>query len=383
MITTLACMPGTTAISYARVSTASALATLVFAALALTELLTTADPRGPVAANVATTLAATAPLLLGVRWPVGCGVAALAALLAQTVWLTPSTRLVMPLVALLAVAFVAGRRIGGRLAGGAMLAGCVAQEWLGPIAANGDPVDDAIFVTALLVAVWLFGRVLRSRALLRSAERERVRAAQAAVTTERERIARDLHDVVAHAVTVMVVQATGTRLIARERPEAAQEAFGAIEAAGREALEDLRRMLGVLRGEPAEAGGLPEMERLVRRARAAGADVTLTVEPAARSTPRATAAAAYRIVQESVTNALRHAPGAPVEVTVAGERHGLLVRVHNGPATDRPARPGAGTGSGLTGLRERVAVHGGELTVGPAPDGGFTVQAALPGTEYR
>ncbi|GIF17023.1 sensor histidine kinase [Actinoplanes teichomyceticus] len=377
-------MSAADAASRARVGAAAALASLGFAALALTELFTGDTLRGPVAANVATTVLTTAPLLFGAARPVLTGVIALAALLAQTVWLTPSTHLAMPLAAALAVAYVAGRHAAGRAAALGLLTGAVAGEWLGPIAVNRDPVDDAIFVTALLVVAWLAGRARRARALLHAAERERDAVAAAAGAAERERIARDLHDVVAHAVTVMVVQATGTRLVARERPELAVRALAEIESTGREALDELRRMLGVLRGPATDAaGGLPELDRLVQRARAAGARVELTVEPAARAAPRAIAAAAYRIVQEAVTNALRHAPGAPVSVTVGGGGPRLTVRVHNGPPAPGATAPVTGAGRGLAGLRERVAVHQGQLSSGPADDGGFLVEAVLPCAEYR
>ncbi|MGY1653173.1 sensor histidine kinase [Geodermatophilus sp. SYSU D01119] len=223
---------------------------------------------------------------------------------------------------------------------------------------------------------------LRERAARAEAERERL--ASAAVLAERTRIAREMHDAVGHRVSLMVLQA-GAIEVAAADPGRVEQLAGQVQTAGRQALEELRQMVGVLRaGEVDEAAplgpqpGLPDLPRLVASAREAGMAVCWT-GPAEGTAPvdPVVGRAAYRIVQEALTNAGRHAPDAPVEVTVERRPDELHVRVVNGPPA-RAAEPVPGGGFGLVGLAERVRTLGGRLSAEPRLDGGFGVEAVLP-----
>jgi signal transduction histidine kinase len=244
------------------------------------------------------------------------------------------------------------------------------------------PGNAAFFGVALLVAMLVTRRVLGDRdRRLRLAERERDVAAREAVVAERARIARELHDVVAHSVSVMVVQAqAGPRLLAA--PESAGEAFRSIETTGRDALVELRRLLGVLRGgdeQPAATApqpGLDRLQGLVEQVRAAGLRVDLRVEGEPVHLPAGIDLSAYRIVQEALTNTLKHAGRAEAEVIVRFEQSAVELEVlDNG--TGPPPDPN-GSGHGLVGMRERVALYGGILEAGSRNGHGFAVRARLP-----
>ncbi|WP_181768354.1 sensor histidine kinase [Streptomyces albidus (ex Kaewkla and Franco 2022)] len=392
-------------------------AALLFTLASARETAVSADLAGPLWANVLCAAGMTPPMLAGRRRPTLTVLLALSAAMAQTSWLTPSTQLAMPLLAVLVAAFVAGRYAPSRTTALVLLAACLSEEWAGPIAVNADPLEDALFVSVALWAAWLLGRSGLARERLaheaearRHAEHEREARIRAAVAAERRAVARDLHDTVAHAVTLMVLQATGTRLVARERPEAAESALGTIEKAGRRAMEDLRAMLHVLRhddadgpsddvahadtdpdtgpvagghsaddaGPPAPSPGLDDLHALVEGARESGLDATLEPLPEGGSHPPSLTAAAYRTVQEGLTNAVRHAPGSKVRVSVCATGERLTVSVDNGaPAGPVPAFV-HGTGTGLIGLRERVSALGGAMSAEPREDGGFALSVELP-----
>ena len=206
---------------------------------------------------------------------------------------------------------------------------------------------------------------------------------------ERGRIARELHDVVAHHMSLIAVQAETAPYRLSGLPEPARAEFAALSAAAREALADMRRLLGVLRhDQPAPRAPQPQMAdlpTLVDAARRAGLPVELSVAPAVGQVPSGVAVCAYRIVQESLSNASQHAPGAAVTVSVGQDGSAVLLQVANGPAAawngpagTGPAGNGLKAGHGLTGMRERVALLGGSLSAGPAPGGGFVVSARLP-----
>jgi signal transduction histidine kinase len=243
------------------------------------------------------------------------------------------------------------------------------------------PGNAAFFGIALLVAMLVTRRVLGDRdRRLRLAHREREVAAREAVVAERARIARELHDVVAHSVSVMVVQAqAGPRLLST--PEFAGEAFRSIETTGREALVELRRLLGVLRGgedEPATTPqpGLDRLDALVEQVRAAGLRVDLRVEGEPAQLPAGVDLSAYRIVQEALTNTLKHAGRADAEVIVRFEPSAVEVEVlDNGSG---PSTHPNGFGHGLVGMRERVALYGGSIEAGSRNGHGFVVRARLP-----
>jgi signal transduction histidine kinase len=236
-----------------------------------------------------------------------------------------------------------------------------------------------LFVTFL---VWYIGRRLRIRAE-RAAQLEREQAAEArrAIAEERTRIARELHDVVAHRVSLMTVQAGAAKTVAADDPESASQAMHEVEKAGRQALDELRHLLGVLRPEAdVEAlgpqPGLADVPRLVERFRAAGLDVSLAMEGAQIDLPARVDLSAYRIAQEALTNVLKHAgPGARTEVRLSTDDHHVAIEVlDNG----RGGTILPGSGHGIVGMRERALLLGGSLHVGPRPGGGFQVVARMP-----
>jgi signal transduction histidine kinase len=257
---------------------------------------------------------------------------------------------------------------------------------------------DAAFVALGLAGAWVLGdrarvqRALAAELAERAArlERERTAEARRAVAEERTRIARELHDVVAHHVSMMVVQAEAGPVAVERDPARAAGAFEAIAATGRQALAEMRRLLGVLRGdgEPAPSlapqPGLAQVPSLVEQVGRAGLKVELVVEGAEAALPPGIDLSAYRIVQEALTNALRHGGAGRARVLVRYGERDLELRVWNEGSPNQgngsPPLPGHATapGRGLLGMRERVNLFGGELRAGPGPEGGFTVDARLP-----
>jgi signal transduction histidine kinase len=257
------------------------------------------------------------------------------------------------------------------------LAAVVAADLL-PGAAYGQRPVWALGTTVVMLIVRRVVRDRDQRAL--TAERERTRAAHQAVLDERTRIARELHDVIAHSVTVMVVQAqAGPRLLGDATQ--ARGAFESIESTGREALAELRRLLGVLRTADEQPAigpqpGLGSLRALVEQLGEAGQRVRLRVEGTPVSIPPGVDLSAYRIVQEALTNALKHAGDAEAEVTVRyGSSMLELEVVDNGSGA---AAPGSTPGHGLIGMRERVALYGGLLEAGTRNGHGYAVRARLP-----
>ncbi|MER7420103.1 histidine kinase [Micromonospora peucetia] len=313
------------------------------------------------------------------------------------------------LIALYSVVKYADRLRDGILAGigaavGVVLAGLQTQAVIAWWAA-------AIYYGLATGAVWLVGLNVRTRRFYvlsleeRAAtlEREREAEARAAVAGERTRIARELHDVVAHSMAVMIVQADGARFTLDRDPETARQAVKVVADTGRQALEEMRRLVGVLRepsapdagagpgaaGEPGGAGmtadpehrrlALAELPALLDRFRAAGLQVrhTVTGEPA--QLPPGLELTVYRVVQEGLTNALKHAGvGAGVEVTLAHADDAVVVRVVDDGRGRPPVSPAPSGGHGLVGMRERVGVYDGSLTAGPRLAGGWQVEARLP-----
>jgi signal transduction histidine kinase len=238
------------------------------------------------------------------------------------------------------------------------------------------------------IAGWGAGRALAEREHVaaqlaeRARELEEEREAHAALSVryERARIASELHDIVAHAISVMVVQASAGQRLAAHDPELTAETFAAIAGAAREAEGDIGRLVALL-GDEGAIGPAPDLalvEELVKRAAGSGLDVTLRLEGEREGLPAPLGQAAYRVVQEGLTNALRYASGAGVSVFVRGGREALVVEVLDAGATDEAALTGTGTGNGLRGLRERVGACGGTLEAGPTPDGGWRLSARLP-----
>ncbi|HET6936990.1 MAG TPA: sensor histidine kinase [Nocardioides sp.] len=252
---------------------------------------------------------------------------------------------------------------------------------------------EAFSVAVYATLTWLAGLALRQRNL-RVAEAERRSAAleqdhretQAAVAEERARIARELHDVVAHSVSVMTVQAGAARMMLATDPDRALAPLLAVEETGRQALDELRRLLGILRPGQAEAGlvpqpGLDDLPELVESVRATGLPVELITDGVVRPIAPGLGLTAYRIVQEALTNTLKHAAAHEVRVLVDYGAQQLHVEVRDDGCQTAPpnsAEPGGPSGHGLAGMRERAALYGGELQVGPGEDGGYVVSTYLP-----
>ncbi|MEU9955094.1 sensor histidine kinase [Streptomyces sp. NPDC050982] len=275
------------------------------------------------------------------------------------------------------------------------LATAVANVGLGFVAPHGTSAM-SVLLTILSGVVLVLGGALRERyeAQRRLAEQETISEAERDRRTlleERARIARELHDVVAHHMSVITVQADTAAYRLDRLPPDVQEEFTSIAATSRESLGEMRRLLGVLRneeahGELAPQPGLTRIGQLVEATARAGVPVEFT--PCDAEVPEAVGLSAYRIVQEALANVVRHAPGAPTQVSVSelvsqsGSDDGarLTVLVVNGPPPEPPAAPleEGGTGHGLVGMRERVRLAGGSLDAGPLPGGGFRVAAQLP-----
>jgi signal transduction histidine kinase len=249
------------------------------------------------------------------------------------------------------------------------------------------------FFAVPITLAWVLGDSMRYRrgyyrALEERAdrlERERDAHARIAAAAERARIAREMHDVIAHNVSVMVVQADGAAFALDAEPDRARDALTAISGTGRQALAEMRRLVGVLRtdGEPAELApqpGLSQISDLLDQARAAGLAVTLAVEGGPRDLPGGADLAAYRVIQESLTNTRKHGgPGASARVTLRYGRDDVRVSVtDDGRGAAAPPDHGGHGGHGLIGMYERVEISGGTVRAGPRTGGGFQVTASLP-----
>ena len=226
----------------------------------------------------------------------------------------------------------------------------------------------------------------RLRELTAELVRERAAAERAAAAEERTRIARELHDVIGHEITVIALQADAAAAALARAPERAAVPIDRIREAAARTLTEMRRVVGLLRDPEDDPTthqaedlrpqpGLADLAGLVQEARAGGTEVDLALDPPAVAPPPSLQLAVFRIVQEALTNARRHAPGSPVRVRVDGGGTALCVEVRNGGG--RAARSVRGGGHGLVGMRERVRMHGGTLEAGPTPDG-FVVRAQLP-----
>jgi signal transduction histidine kinase len=291
-------------------------------------------------------------------------------------------------------------KYGRRMLGAWLAAATVAVGIVIEVSRHGNATNWwalAMWYVGVCGGVWLMAYTVRARRIYVSGleeraatlEREREHLAQIAVADERAAIARELHDVVAHSLAVMIVQADGGRYAFDSDPGQARMALDTVASTGREALEDMRRLVGVLRGT---ASSLPEeapegrqritmdgLDALVERARSAG--LYVTVETTGDRVPLAPTVelAAYRIVQEALTNVLRHA-GRHAKVTLSvGYEPGALQLSIVDDGGERPApSEGTGTGNGLVGMRERVSVHNGQFSAGPRLDGGWSVSVTLP-----
>ena len=281
-----------------------------------------------------------------------------------------------------AAAFTSGR---WAVAGGLMT---LSLAGLGVIADSDegtviDVLGNAIFFLGIFGGVWLAGRAMRRRRR-REAELivEREQRAREAVMEERTRIARELHDVVAHAISVIVLQARGARHALDDEPDDARGAIDAIERTAAQALGEMRRLLAILRADDEAASLAPEaslaqLDVLAGEIRAAGLPVELRVDGEPRELSPGLDASAYRIVQEALTNALKHAGGSRATVTVVYGDGVLDLEVAD-DGVGHGNGTGNGHGHGLLGMRERAAVFGGRIDAGPRDGGGYAVRAQLP-----
>ena len=259
------------------------------------------------------------------------------------------------------------------------------------IALHGSSLLGALFgFVAFIVSPWVVGRarrlsVARERASRELAERmdsERELHVRAAALGERARLAREIHDVIAHSVSVMVIQAAGARTVMDREPGRAEASLRSVERAGREALAEMRRLLGVLAsGEELRAlapqPGLGDLPELVSRTCAAGLHTSIRVEGEPVAVSPGLSLSAYRVVQEALTNSLKHAGPTSAQVNVRWRADALELQVSDAGGGRGERHPGS-SGHGLVGMRERAALHGGSVEAGPAPGGGFVVQARIP-----
>jgi signal transduction histidine kinase len=259
---------------------------------------------------------------------------------------------------------------------------------------RGNPGPTAAVTTsATYAAAWGLGIYARSRREYTNVieerasllEREREVRAREAVADERARIARELHDMVGHALNLIVIQSGGAQRVFESRPELVRDSLAAIESTGRQALTDMERMLGMLRATDATEEalspqpGLSDVEVLAARVSEAGLPVEVTVEGTPAALPSSVDLSAYRIIQEALTNAIKHASAAHAGVNIRYGADSLeLEIVDDGQGVSRESVSNNGGGRGLIGMRERVALFGGELSAGPRPGGGFRVHARLP-----
>lgn len=269
------------------------------------------------------------------------------------------------------------RSIGAPLVAAAVVPLEIAQGYLNP------------FMLVVATGSWLVGALFREHTLLaeqlRARSRELVeeqhRFAAESVRTERVRIARELHDIVGHSLSVVVLQAAAGERLARRSPQAAEEALKDIDRIARQAQHEIGALVTLLTSEDEEV--VPSLavlsDRLAAAAAATGLDITCRVDGSVHVVPGSTSRVAYRIIQEAVTNALRHAPGAPIRISVSQNGGWLDVEVRNGrPESLAPKPHEPAGGYGLRGMRDRAAECGGQLGAGPVGDGGWRVRTRLP-----
>ncbi len=338
---------------------------------------------GPWWLLVATVLLMTLPLLARRQFPFGAPAAVLVA--AGVISFFEGRAVPYLFVSFLAVltsafllAFLNDRR--------EALLGLLILFAVGAVVTRNDPegaVDDYVFTALIFSASWLAGYALNRRlaqtAALEESARQREEQAKQAVEEERARIARELHDVVAHSVSVMTVQAGAVRRLLTPDQAREREALTIVEETGRQALAEMRRLLGMMRTEGESASlapqpGIKTLERLVENVRDAGMPVELTVQGEPFELPPGIDLSAYRIVQEALTNALQHAGPARAWVAVRYGVDEVEVDVENDGRTNGEGPDGLG----LVGMRERVAMLGGELETGPRAGGGYRISARLP-----
>jgi signal transduction histidine kinase len=295
------------------------------------------------------------------------------------------------LVALLVATFTASRRAPEPADAYAVLVPFLTLGVLTFTVPSFDVGSEYVFAVPVFLLVWGAGQALRrwetqSRRLEAAlAELARTHEAQteAVVLEERARIARELHDVVAHNVSVMLIQSGSARLTLRRTPDRAEEALATLETAGRQAMVEMRNLVGILRpreeaDELLPTPGLEALPALQETMRRSGLDATIRVVGAPRAIPPGLELSAFRIVQEALTNALKHAGRTRACAVVTFGADDLHLRITNGAPSGRPQSLAPGGGHGVVGMRERAGLYGGRLQTGPSDDGGYVVDVRFP-----
>jgi signal transduction histidine kinase len=295
------------------------------------------------------------------------------------------------LVVLLVATFSAARWAATRASRYALLVPFATLGVLNVTEPRFDAGSEYAFAVPVFLVVWLAGQALRrweiqsSRLEAALAELARTHDAQtqAVVLDERARIARELHDVIGHSVSVMLLQSGSARLTLRSAPERAEQALGLLEATGRQAMLEMRNLVGILRpreeaGELSPPPGLAALPALQETMRRSGLDATVRVVGDPAEISPGLDLSAYRIVQEALTNALKHAGRTRACAVVSFDAGELQLRITNEPATGRLTPLAPGGGHGVVGMRERVSLYGGRLRNGPLPDGGYAVEVTFP-----
>jgi signal transduction histidine kinase len=355
---------------------------------ALVELLLS-DVSSPVGASAVAVVATTVPLAWRSAYPVAAVAVTSGGLLLAVLLGFPAGDLIVPYVAPLVALYSVGLRSSRR---GILAAGVVALAAFAVVVAESpsEEVSEFAYIAVGVVAALAVGLAVRQlgfetdtlAARAAEAERSREQAARAAVAAERARIARELHDVIGHSISVMGVQAGAVRRVLPPELEREREALLGVERVGRDAVTEMRRLLGFLRpaeGLDPDSAPTPTLERLddlVAELRRAGLAVDLVVEGDLADLSAGRALTAYRILQEALTNALRHAPGARVQAVLRRTPDELVIEVEDDGSNGSAVASGGGYG--LVGMRERLALYGGTLEAGPRPVRGYAVVARLP-----
>ncbi len=285
-----------------------------------------------------------------------------------------------PAVLLFVMAVFASGRYGSTRSTWASLPVALAVAAVGSAAGPVETLASSWGWSLNMIWIWGLGRWLReSDRRVRATREEADALARAAAAEERLRVARDLHDVLAHSLSMMVVQAEVADELFAQDPERARQAVRNVQRTGREALSETRSVLGLLRGSPTpQTGGMVDLPGLVDAFRSAGLPITMQVETDLGLTAAADEGV-FRLVQESLTNTLRHAGRQPTSISLSRTGDRLTVRVENDGQPVVSQAP-SGPGNGLIGMRERIEACGGRLTSGPRPQGGYLVEAVLPGS---
>lgn len=352
------------------------------------EAWTSAEVDGPRAAVAAVVAVMTLATAWRRRAPLAVALLTITLVLtSEATWNVPDA-IAAPVLALLLACYSLGAHAPLRTAATGLV--LVLAPLLASALWQDKGLDDFLFLGTIFAGIWASGRLVRSRRGLAAQladravllEHERDQQASLAAAAERNRIARELHDVVAHCVNVMVLQAGAERrVLGNERPETV-ETLQAIEDTGRQALGELRRLLGIVRAEGEDPAlepqpTLAELHTLIEHAQRAGVDAQLRVEGEPRPLPPGLELSGFRIVQEALTNTLKHAAATSATVTVRYRPAALELEItDDGPGA--PDHDETGGGHGLIGMRERVAIFDGTLDAGPRAGGGFRVSARLP-----